>query len=189
MDRRIVRGAEARHAGRRPRRQLDIGAEALRILVVVQLDDERAVGKLALEVEAIIGAAGAVQGTDDRLPTAAVGPNRPDAPGDAAVNALRFQRAEDDAAILEDDGVQGAADVDVANLLDVAAVVVHDVQLIGDARIAARYLDLIARAGEGEPAAGHGTRPHVVDAAPDRQLVRGRCGSGLREGQTTAIRR
>ncbi len=49
-----------------------------------------------------------------------------------------LQRAEHDAAVLEDDRVQGAAEVEVADLLDVAAVVVHDEQLQGDLRVAAR---------------------------------------------------
>src|SRR5262249_34822564 len=141
--------------------------EALGVLVVVQLDDEVAVGQLGLEVEAVIGAAGAVQGADDRPPVAAVGMDAPDAPGDAAVYALRFERAENDPAILEDDRVQGAADVDVADLLDVAAVVVHDEELVGHARIAARHLELIARAGEGQPTAGQRAGAEVVDAAAD----------------------
>ena len=43
--------------------------------------------------------------------------------------ALRFQRAEHDPAVLQDHRVQGHAEVQVADLLDVAAVVVHDEQL------------------------------------------------------------
>ena len=68
----------------------------------------------------VVGAAGAVEGADDRVPVGAVGMDAPDAPGDAAVQALRFERAEHDPAVLEDDRVQGAADVEVADLLDVA---------------------------------------------------------------------
>ena len=62
----------------------------------------------------------------------AVGMDRPDAPQVMAAQALRFERAEHDPAVLEDDRVQGHAEVQVADALDVAAVVVHDEQLQGE---------------------------------------------------------
>ena len=64
-------------------------------------------------------------GAQDRPPVGAVGMNAPDTPATAVAHSLGFERAEDEATVLEDRGVQGAPDVEVADLLDVAAVVAH----------------------------------------------------------------
>src|SRR5437016_4111643 len=95
----------------------------------------------------------AVEGADDRFPARAVGVDAPDAPVDAAAQPLRLQRAEDDSAIGEHDRVQSAADVEMADLLDVAAVLVHDIELERILRIASRRLDPIAVTGEDDLAA------------------------------------
>ena len=81
-----------------------------------------------------------------------------------AAQALRFERAEHDPAVLQDDRVQGHAEVQVADHLDVAAVVVHDEQLQRDVRIAARRLEAVAVADEDHLAAGQRAGAEVEDA-------------------------
>src|SRR5205823_4943861 len=82
-DRFIASGAEFGLAVRCSWRQLEEGAKTLSVLVVVQFHDESAVGELRLKVEAIIGATGAIERADDRLPVGAIRVDAPDAPGDA----------------------------------------------------------------------------------------------------------
>ena len=84
---------------------------------VVILDDDAAVGHLRLKVKRD-GSAAQGQSADDRVPVGAIGMNAQDAPA-GVVLALNFDRAEDDAAILEHDRVQGLADVQVADLFHV----------------------------------------------------------------------
>jgi hypothetical protein len=105
------------------------------------------------------------------------------------VHALRLEGAEQDAAVPEHDGVQRAADVEVADLFHVAAVLVHDEELVGDPRIAARHLDLIARAREDHAAAGQGARAQVVDAPSRPPICIGRSGLGFVEGQAAGVGR
>ena len=50
----------------------------------------------------------------------AVGMDAPEAPQDRVAQPLRFQRAEHDPAVLEDDRMQGHAEVQMADPLDVA---------------------------------------------------------------------
>src|SRR5262245_18754899 len=93
----------------------------------------------------------AAKGADDGPPVGAVGMNAPDAPIEIVAKTLVFQGAEHDAAVLEHDRVQGAADIEVADHFHVAAVVVHDKELEGDAEshvVAARHLEAVAVAGE-----------------------------------------
>src|SRR5262249_32787552 len=128
---------EPRRAVRRSWRQLDVGAEAAIVLVVIVLHDDAAIRELGLEVEAIA----AMKGADDRLPVGAVWVNAPDAPVDAAVQTLRFERAEDDAPVSQHDRMQRPGHVEMADLFDIATVLTHDVELQRVLRIAARRLD------------------------------------------------
>ena len=78
-----------------------------------------------------------------------------------AAQPLRFERAEHDPAILEDDRVQGHAEVQMADALDVAAVVVHDEQLQGEGVggvAGVGRLEGVAVADEDELAAGQRAR-------------------------------
>ena len=158
-------------------RHLVIGAETEVIEVVVRLDDDVAVGELRLEMGGIGGAVADLEGADDRAPLRAVRPNRPHSPQVMAAQPLRFERAEHDPPILEHHGMQGHAEVQVADAFDVTVAelvglrqtgrVVHDEELqrqrIG--RIAGLgRLEGVAIADEGQLAAGHRAGAHVVDA-------------------------
>ncbi len=155
-----LRRAEGRGVRRRLRRQLEVHPEAAHGRDVVILDDDAAVGQLRLEVVRDGGAAKR-KGADDRVPVGAVGMNAEDTPA-GIVFALDFKRTEDDAAILEHDRVQGLADVQVADLFDVGAVVVHDEQLQRPLR-EARRLQAVAVADEGDPAPRQRAGVHVAD--------------------------
>src|SRR5262249_16467465 len=72
---------------------------------------------------------------------------------------------EDDAAVLQDDRVEGLGDVEVADLLHVGAVVVHDEQLDGPLPTAGR-LQAVAVADEGDAAPRQRAGVHVVNAVP-----------------------
>src|SRR5262245_43196248 len=85
-------GAERRLALGHLRRDLVIAAEAAVVLVVVFLGDDAAVGELALEVERVGSALAGQKGAEDRVPVGAVGMDAPQAPEDAAAQALRLQR-------------------------------------------------------------------------------------------------
>ena len=95
----------------------------------------------------------------------------PDAPEVMAAQALRLERAEHDPAVLQDDRVQGHAEVQVADALDVAAVVVHDEELQGQGvrRIAGvGALKALRSLTKTILPPGTGSRAEVVDA-PGRQ--------------------
>ena len=124
---------------------------------------------------------------DDRVPVGAVRVDAPDAPRDTAVNALRFERTEYDAAVLQYGRVQGAADVDVPDLLDVRAVVVHREELVRHARVAAWHLHLVAGAGERDAPARQRARAEVEHAATDRRVRLNLL--ALRERLATSVRR
>src|SRR5262249_4351619 len=100
---------------------------------------------------------------DDRPPVGPVGVDAPDAPAGAVAQALRFERAEDDPAVLQDDRVQGAADVEVADLLDVRAVVVHDEQLHAQVMPLPGRYQAGPVADDGDAAARQRTGVHVAD--------------------------
>src|SRR5262249_3514386 len=143
-------------------RQLYVGAEAGIVLVVILFDNEAAVTELRLEVEAVWGSAW-IESANEWVPVSAVGMDRPNSPQDVAAPALRFERAIHDAAVLENDGVQRAGDIQMADLLeiggrvvvaDVGVAVIHDEELQGDGRIAAGGAEAVAIAGENELAAG-----------------------------------
>src|SRR5207249_4955795 len=108
------------------------------------------------------GAAAAGERATDRFPVGAVRVNAPDAPGDAVAISLRLLRAEDEAPVLEDDGMERPGDVEVTDLFHVAAVVVHDEQLQGLLRGAAWCLERVAVADEGDLAAGQRAGPQVI---------------------------
>ena len=177
---------EGRRVFRRVLRQREQRAKAFLILVVVFLDHDRAVGQLRLKV-ITAGSAAVFKGADDRCPVGAVGMDTPDAPHDRIVNALRFERAEQNASVSHDHGMQSAGDVDVAHLLDVGSVIVHHKQLQRVPRIAAGRHMRVAVAGEHHPATGNRAGPKVVDAVIQRRLavlacskiVRPGCGSGV----------
>jgi hypothetical protein len=155
-----VAWAKSGRAVGRSQRKLHVRAEAAIVLIVIVLDDDAAIGELALEVEAV----GVVKRADDRLPVRAVGMNAPDAPVDAAVQPLRLQRAEDDPPVGEHHRVQCAGHVQMADLFHVAAVVVHDVELQGVLRVAARRFHRVAIRGEDNLAAGKRAGAEIVDA-------------------------
>src|SRR5205823_1737416 len=73
-----------------------------------------------------------LEGAEQRAPVAAVGMDGPESPQVMAAQSLRFQRAEHDAAILEDHRVERHAQVEIADALDVVAVVVHGEELQGE---------------------------------------------------------
>ena len=91
---------ERRLALWRRHRQLDEGAEACLVDVVVHLDNRSPVAALRLEMERRGQAAGEV--ADERVPVGAVGMNRPDRPVQRVAQSLVLQRAEHDPAILQD---------------------------------------------------------------------------------------
>ena len=70
------------------------------------------------------------------------------------------------------DRVQGHAEVQMADHLDVAAVVVHDEQLQARLRVALRRLEAVAVAGEDDLAAGQRARAQVEDAVVEVVLAR-----------------
>ena len=157
-------GQEARLSLRQTHRELPEGAEAVRRAgLVVRLDHDAFVGELGLEMDGL--AARRAEGAGERTPVGAVGVNGPDAPLLVAAQALRFQRAEHHPAVLEGDGMEGAAEVHRPDQLDVAAVVVHDEQLHGGLGLLADAAIAIAIADEHDLAAGHGAGGQVVDAA------------------------
>ena len=123
------RGTELRVALRRHDRDLEIGAEAAVVLIVVLLRDDVTVGELRLEVERVRRALAWKQRREDRSPVGAVRMDAPQAPKDPYSQALRLQRAEQNSSVYQADGVQGHAEVEVPDQLDVAAVIVHDEQL------------------------------------------------------------
>src|SRR5262249_55489594 len=106
-----------------------------------------------------------------RAPVGAVGMNAPDAPAARVAQALRFEGAEEDTSVLEDDRVQGTADVEVADLLDVAAVIVHDEELHGRAIAPAWPQKAIAVADKGDAPPRQRAGVHVVNALPGRRLA------------------
>src|SRR5262249_35462287 len=110
-------------------RELEIRAEAEVVEVVIRLNDDAPVGKLGLEMRGVCGAVADLEGAEKRTPVRSIRMNGPDAPEVVAAQPLRFERAEHKPAVLQDDRVQGHAEVQVADALDIAAVVVHDKQL------------------------------------------------------------
>src|SRR5262249_59469202 len=120
----IPRGQECRGVSWRPGRELQVGAESAHGQDVVIADNYALVGKLGLEMED--AAVVVLVGAQDRPPVGAVGMHAPDAPAAAVAHPLRFECAEDEAAVLEDRRVQGAADVEMADLLDIRPVLGHD---------------------------------------------------------------
>ena len=162
-----VTGTEGGLAGGRRGRELDVSAEAGVVLVVVFLDDERMVRELGLKMETIGRAAG-IKRTDQRRPAGAVGIDGPDTPEDVAADALGFERAEHDAAIGEHDGMERAAEVEMADFLDVRAAagvgVIHHEELQGDGGVAFGGTEAVAIAREDEASAGERVRSHVEDA-------------------------
>src|SRR6185437_9270999 len=72
---------------------------------------------------------GADKGTDDRVPVGAVGMNAPQAPRQSIALALVLQAAEHHSAIAQHNGMQGTANVQMADRLHIATIVVHDKQL------------------------------------------------------------
>src|SRR5262245_17102828 len=153
-------------------RQFDVGAEAAVVLVVILLDDDRAVGELRLEVETVRRAA-RIEGADERVPIGAVGVDGPDAPKDVTANALRFKRAVHDSAVGQHHWMQCARDVEVADLLQVRRVVVladafiavvHDEELESNSRVSLGGTEAVAIAGEDDAAAGQRARSHAEDA-------------------------
>src|SRR5262249_189079 len=116
---------------RRADRELVISAETEIVEVVVRLDDDALVGKLRLKMQRVSRAADVLGSTEERAPVGAIGMDGPDTPQVMAAQALRLQRAEHNPAVLEDDGVQGAPQVQVADAVHIAAILVHDVELEG----------------------------------------------------------
>src|SRR5262249_13949118 len=137
-------------------RQLDVRPETAVVLVVILLDDDRAVGELRLEVEAVRSAAW-IEGADERVPVGAVGMDRPNAPKDVTANALRLECAVHNPTVGQRDWMQRAGDVEVADLLQVRRVVVladafmavvHDEELEGDRGVSLGRAEAVAVAGE-----------------------------------------
>src|SRR5436190_795544 len=81
------------------------GSEIIEVIVV--LDHDALIRQLRLEVGRVGRAVADLERAHERSPARAVGVNGPDAPQMMAAEALRFERAEHDSAILEDDRVQG----------------------------------------------------------------------------------
>ena len=82
---------------------------------------------------------------------------------------LRFQRAEHDPAVLKDDGVQSHAEVEMADALDVGAVVVHHEELQG-VRQPFRGPKGVAIAREDQLAARQRTGAHVENPIGEKFL-------------------
>src|SRR5262245_25551877 len=95
----------------------------------------------------------------------------PQAPQDAAAQALGLQRAEDDAAILQRHRMQGHTDVEMADTLNVLAVLVHEEQLQGRRGMLGRD-ESVAVASEGEAASRQWARAHVEHAVVEVRLAR-----------------
>src|SRR4051812_32195 len=82
-----------------------------------------------------------------------------------AAQALRFEGAEHDSAIFQNDRVEGHAQVQVADAVDIFAVVIHDEELQGQGarRVAGvGRLEGVAVADKDQPSTGHRTWPEVV---------------------------
>jgi hypothetical protein len=86
--------AKRRGAGGHARRQLIKRAKTFLILVVIALDNDRLIAELRLKVEAALCSAVPQQGAHDGIPVRAVGMDAPNAPVNAFVQRLRFERAE-----------------------------------------------------------------------------------------------
>ena len=117
-------GIKAGRSLGRTGRKFIVGAVAQVGNIVIQPHYNRAVRKLCLKMERI-----AIEGADDRPPIAAVGMDAPQAPLKRAAQPLVLKAAEHDPPILEHDRMQGRAEVQMADLFDVVAVLVHDKQL------------------------------------------------------------
>src|SRR5262245_41277889 len=85
-------GAERGVALFRARRHFQKRSEAGIVLVVILLENDLAVRKLRLEVEAVRRPAG-IERADQRGPSRAIGMNGPDSPENVAAIPLRFERA------------------------------------------------------------------------------------------------
>src|SRR5690606_3970215 len=147
-----VGGTEGGIAAGRRRRDLEIGAESAVVLVVIHLDDDRLVRELGLEVETVRRAA-RVERAHEGRPSRPVGMDGPDPPEDVASNALRLERAIENSSVAENDRMERARDVEVADLLEVSWIlvvadrlvpVVHDEELQRDTRIALRRTKAVA---------------------------------------------
>src|SRR5262249_19884614 len=130
-DRRITRGAGggragAGHSWRRTVGDLVERPEAAVVQVVVCFGDDVAVGELCLKMD---GVRRVVERADNGLPTGAVWQDRPQAPDALIAESLRLEAAEYHAAVAQDGRVQRRTEIDVADHLDVLAVVVHGKQL------------------------------------------------------------
>jgi hypothetical protein len=144
--------------------ELDVGAEAGVVLIVVFLHHQRAVRELRLEMESIRRTT-RIKCAHQRRPACSVGANRPDTPQDISTNPLRLQRAEHDPTIRQRHRVQRPGDIQVADLLDIPTEtlvgIIHHEQLQREGRITIRRLEAIAIAGEGYPASGKRAGAHV----------------------------
>src|SRR5687767_8040585 len=76
--------------------KLDERSKARIVLVVILLDDQRAVRELRLKMKSVWCAA-VIECTHQRRPARAVRIDRPQSPKDVAPQSLRFERAEHDA--------------------------------------------------------------------------------------------
>src|SRR6185369_8040953 len=117
-----------------------------------------------------------IERAHQRTPARAVGIDAPESPQNVAAQSLRFERAEHDASVREHDRMQGARDVEMADLLDVLSQtivrVIHHEKLQCDGGITFRWLESIAVAGENNSSAGQRTCTHVEHSIVVMSAVR-----------------
>ena len=119
------RVTKPRCVSRRAWRKRQQRAEPVVVLIVVFDDREVLVGKLRLKVER--GCVG--KATHEWSPIAAVGPDGPKTPDALVAQSLGFVTGKHDATIFQDCRMQRAAQVQMANLLDVFSIIIHHEQL------------------------------------------------------------
>src|SRR2546425_8274417 len=126
-------------------------------------------------------------------PTGAVRLNCPNAPGDVAAHALRFERAEHDPPIGQHDWVQRTGNIQVSNLFNISAKaivrIVHHEQLQCDRRIPFRWPESVAVARKHNPATGQRTWAHVEYAVIEPGAVFARRAKVVRPIRRARVRR
>ena len=118
---------------------------------------------------------GGDESTEERLEAAAVGPNGPQTPEPRIANTLGFETRKHHAAVFEHRGMERAADVEVPNWLDVAAILIHDVEAQVRERVPLVRQITVAAGREHDPAARERAGTHVKNAVAQGISV----GSGL----------
>src|SRR5215813_2661742 len=120
-----VRIAKRRHAWGRKGRELDKGAKTIVIQIVIFFDNDVPARQLRHKVEC----RRSHNGAEEWFPTTAIGPYGPQPPEPFVSQSLRLIAGKHDAPIGQNGWMQGAAKVQMPNVLDVLAVLIHDKEL------------------------------------------------------------